>query len=491
MTDPFSSNGLGTPFATANVANPNPNGRQSVQGAFLQPNANAYTYHTSGTTAAPPIHPAGQYFHAQTPNPFVMKETPPQSSEFPPGFQGQSNPNPFGTYGDNQGNRNHQIYSAQINPFETQTVNAQTQNSMMQTQAVVDPYGNQITHSTQLVDHRGAVPLNGQLQAVTHSSNAITLDDLAPSTSLHPPATQTGNLLEFDPFAKKPLSPKSIQQQSMKNAAELNRRGIIDNSDRVLVKDLILKSDLDMQSALAAAIQGDMSLYDQVLAREKGKASEMHKNDGNDSDSDSNTTLTDGEAENEGLDGKGAKSSLYKEMVEAQRFAAPHPRAGGFKKELPSQLYMIDGKFMGHIMVRVSSKKVFRKWKIMFFVLDTSNICFYESSRQWEASAPPRLQFGMHSLMFICKPTLKNTYSVMDNGKRVYYSVFRENVVGPGSRRSFQMQQAIATASKFSPALESRRICKFGAHRNEVITAFAYAIHGVIASKVREKASEQ
>eukprot|EP00510_Aplanochytrium_minuta_P009159 CAMPEP_0184061664 /NCGR_PEP_ID=MMETSP0956-20121227/11654_1 /TAXON_ID=627963 /ORGANISM="Aplanochytrium sp, Strain PBS07" /LENGTH=250 /DNA_ID=CAMNT_0026358217 /DNA_START=98 /DNA_END=847 /DNA_ORIENTATION=- len=249
-------------------------------------------------------------------------------------------------------------------------------------------------------------------------------------TSLHPPATQTGNLLEFDPFAKKPLSPKSIQQQSMKNAAELNRRGIIDNSDRVLVKDLILKSDLDMQSALAAAIQGDMSLYDQVLAREKGKASEMHKNDGNDSDSD--------------------------------------------------QLYMIDGKFMGHIMVRVSSKKVFRKWKIMFFVLDTSNICFYESSRQWEASAPPRLQFGMHSLMFICKPTLKNTYSVMDNGKRVYYSVFRENVVGPGSRRSFQMQQAIATASKFSPALESRRICKFGAHRNEVITAFAYAIHGVI-----------
>jgi len=431
-------------------------------GGHLLPNVNASTYNSnpynpspynqvgSSTTQThmqqhPPLNPFGGYDQLPTSNPYAQN-LPHSANPFPQNLFNNANPAP----------------SSMTPPAPANSI----------------PF----------VENRGSFNL-GVLSATATPNSSST-------------NASGGALLEFDPFAKRPLSPKSKQQQSMRNAAELSKTGVILDADRNIVKELILRCDVDMQAALSSAVQGDTSLYDQVLANEKGRRSFKTKggkgesrsmDGGNESDVDSSATMTDGEVENEGLDTKNSsnKSNLYQEMIQAQMFAPPHPRAGGFMKEVPAQLYMVEEKFMGHIMVRVSSKKLFRKWKIMFFVFDTNKISFYESSRQWEARVPPRLSFRMHSLMFICKPTLKNTYSVMDNGKRVYYSVFRENAPTSGSKRSFQMDQAIAKAVKFTPALESRRICKFGAHRSEVISAFAYALHGVISQKVREKQSQQ
>ena len=145
-------------------------------------------------------------------------------------------------------------------------------------------------------------------------------------------------------------------------------------------------------------------------------------------------------------------------------------------------MYVVDQRFVGTILMRISSKKLFRKWKPVFFVLDKRTVKFYDSARQWELKADPREVYEIHPLMQICKPTLKRTYSVMDDGRRVYYCVFRENppeaAYGPSGIK----------VNKFSRALESRRICKFGAYTMLEVSAFAHALHGVIG--VSQKRSQ-
>jgi hypothetical protein len=166
----------------------------------------------------------------------------------------------------------------------------------------------------------------------------------------------------------------------------------------------------------------------------------------------------------------------------------PHPAAGGFKTPLPGSFLLANEELLGKVLVRVSSKKLFRKWKEMFFSINKDRICLYESSLDYEARRLPRMVYRMHPCMYVRKPTVKHTYSMMDDGERVYYTVFRENITEEGSSTSYT---GLPTAmNTYSFDARSQRICKFGAANLDEISAFAHALHGVILLKRHERAEK-
>lgn len=297
-------------------------------------------------------------------------------------------------------------------------------------------------------------------------------------TSINQNSTVSDDLLMFDPLAeeerKRQKAEASRQALILDRASFLCRSGMITESDESLLKGLLTSGDKELENKLIHGMKdGNIEKLKEFLQlhRQRLGIREETRRESTDSDG----TITDGDDQ-----GK----SLYTELVEAQvehdKYACPHPKSGGFKETVPESMYMVGHKFVGTILMRVSSKKLFRKWKPVFFVLDKKTVKFYDSARLWELKSEPREIYEIHPLMQICKPTLKRTYSVMDDGRRVYYCVFRENppeaAYGPSGMK----------VNKFSRALESRRICKFGAHTMLEVSAFAHALHGVIGAIQRK-----
>ena len=166
----------------------------------------------------------------------------------------------------------------------------------------------------------------------------------------------------------------------------------------------------------------------------------------------------------------------------------PHPAAGGYKSALPGSFVLANEELLGKVLVRVSSKKLFRKWKEMFFSINKDRICLYESALDYEARRLPRMVYRMHPCMYVRKPTIKHTYSIMDDGERVYYTVFRENITEEGSSTTYTGLPTAMNAYSFDA--RSQRICKFGAANLDEISAFAHALHGVILWKRHERAEK-
>ena len=165
---------------------------------------------------------------------------------------------------------------------------------------------------------------------------------------------------------------------------------------------------------------------------------------------------------------------LQAELDEELR--APHPESGGYRDEIPSAFVLVERDLLGKILVRVSSKKLFRKWKEMFFRMNTENIFLYESNVDYECGAPPKLMFPIHAAMFIRKPAVKSTFSMMDNGRRIFFTNFRENDPDQcGTDYSFESN--------------SCRLCKFGAYNMDEISCFAHSIHGCVL--VQRKLAKQ
>ncbi len=82
----------------------------------------------------------------------------------------------------------------------------------------------------------------------------------------------------------------------------------------------------------------------------------------------------------------------------------PHPAAAGYSDNLPSSFILLNNELLGHILLRVRSKKVFRKWKKVFFVITTDRLYFYDRSSDYEAKQVPRIVHRIHSCMYIKSP---------------------------------------------------------------------------------------
>mmetsp|Transcript_12105 Transcript_12105/g.20577 ORF Transcript_12105/g.20577 Transcript_12105/m.20577 type:complete len:616 (+) Transcript_12105:150-1997(+) len=165
---------------------------------------------------------------------------------------------------------------------------------------------------------------------------------------------------------------------------------------------------------------------------------------------------------------------------ENEIMSAPHPRAGGYKDPLPDAFVYTGKELLGTILVRVSKKKLFRKWKPMFFRLDCRSLRLYESSTEYESRSAARLVFPLHACMAVDKPGLKRSYSMADEAEHFFFATFKENILDGIS--DFEMPK------KYSPLRRNRRLCKFGSVKSEDIVIFAHALHGVIIWNRRQRA---
>ncbi|GBG26981.1 Hypothetical Protein FCC1311_032042 [Hondaea fermentalgiana] len=159
--------------------------------------------------------------------------------------------------------------------------------------------------------------------------------------------------------------------------------------------------------------------------------------------------------------------------------SAPHPCAGGFKDSIPSSFVFTGDELLGTILVRVSKKKFFRKWKPMFFRLTTTSVRLYENNAEYESGSAASLVFPLHPCMSIDKPALKRTYSMADETEHVFFTTFKENILDGISE--FEMP------NKYSNRRRNRRLCKFGSTVTTEISAFAHALHGVILRRRKER----
>jgi len=267
--------------------------------------------------------------------------------------------------------------------------------------------------------------------------------------------------------------------------------------DRSSVLDITQEFLGEVQSArLARSLSQQHYLGRQVMsssskAFKEGEKDDLSNSDSDDSDGDapartSGDTIVD--SEEEAMQDYKLAQRLQRQFgSETILTQAPHPVAGGYQKPLPSVYVMVNGELLGQILIRVSSKKLFRKWKPMFFKIDRDRISLYDSNVDYESGAVPRILYEIHACMYIRKPTLKQTYSIMDDGRQVFFTTFRENEF---TKDTLGYGASSATQTKYSFDEKNRRICKFGAPSMEEIDAFAHAVHSVILLKRKEKINQ-
>jgi len=341
---------------------------------------------------------------------------------------------------------------------------------------------------------------NNSFQSASYNPFDVTNDDAGFFSNTKPlpaPPPQKSLQKQNSSSSKdQDIPPPSVTtQRLMRTASMLFERGLIIKADKLFIQELVLRGDRKAEQALEVAERdGNLQSLNSVILAERKKES-----GGAASDSDSEDERAEAAAASfKKRPSVGRKNSddddNQTEVLTSRRDIssgkegpqAPHPTAGGYTGTIPADMLVKNGNFVGTILVRISSKKMFRKWKSLFFAIDMPRLSLYENRREWEMSSSPKLVFSLHECMWIAKPTLKKTYSLIDDGRRVYFSTLKENA--PSVIRAAAMAGMEKPAS-FSPALEARVVAKFGSYYPDEISAFAHALYSVILAHQREAKS--
>jgi hypothetical protein len=271
----------------------------------------------------------------------------------------------------------------------------------------------------------------------------------------------------------------------------LFERGLIIKADKLFIQDLVLRGDKKAERALEVA-ERDGTLQDlhaAIIHERRGGDKASGASDDDDSEDESAQAAASSFKKRPSMARKNSDDDqtetldVSKAASKSGGVSAPHPAAGGYTGNVPPEMGIQKGHFVGTILMRISSKKMFRKWKQVFFALDMPRVVIYENRREWEMSAPPKFVIPLHECMWIAKPTLKKTYSLIDDGRRVYYSTLKENspaTVGQAAMSGMERPTA------FSPALEARVVAKFGSYYPDEISAFAHSIYSVVLVHQKE-----
>lgn len=325
----------------------------------------------------------------------------------------------------------------------------------------------------------------------------VTNDDAGFFASAPKPAQQQLQQQKSQPKNDIP-PPSATTQRLLRVASMLFERGSLIKADKLFIQEMVLRGDKKAEKALEQA-ERDGRLEDvhaAILAQRKKEAR------GGQDDSDEEDEDEDERAEAAAKSFKKRPSVARKnsddddEQTEtltdfrrqsstprAGGFEAPHPAAGGYTGAVPPEMSIQKGQFVGTILMRISSKKMFRKWKPVFFALDLPRLVIFENRREWEMGAAPKFVLPLHECMWIAKPTLKKTYSLIDDGRRVYYSTLKENAPAIVAQATMA---GMERPTNFSPALDSRVVAKFGSHYPDEISAFAHAIYSVVLSHQKD-----
>jgi len=329
------------------------------------------------------------------------------------------------------------------------------------------------------------VPMPAQARASSNNpfDDVDNDDDLDAffSSSAAPAAAAKGPGSEYKP-------PTVEQQRLCRSASNLFERGLLIKADKNLLQDLILSGENTAVVALETAErEGSLKQLQQVLLKARSAPQTGERSSvggerrgggggGDDSDEDEQSELM-------GDSSRRGSQAATATPFDAGGTEAPHPQAGGYTSALPQGMTVSNGVFSGSMMMRISSKKMFRKWKPVFFTLDRRALSIYEVKRDYESGQAPRVTFPMHCCMWVAKPTLKKTYSLIDDGRRVYFSTLKEN--------SMDAVMAAETSGMdrpvvFSPTLESHVVAKFGSHFPNEISAIAHGLYSVIMFHQKE-----
>uniref|UniRef100_A0A7S2RT59 PH domain-containing protein n=1 Tax=Mucochytrium quahogii TaxID=96639 RepID=A0A7S2RT59_9STRA len=305
----------------------------------------------------------------------------------------------------------------------------------------------------------------------------------------------------FDPFAPKQVNPDApiigSKEGIVHRIYRLHDRRQLTLKERDV---LIAQVDTNQEKVRAAInrleIDGDRtSVFELALNQSSPSGDEIVSSSDSDSDDELQNcrpstytesldlTVVDSDEEQETGDRAYAKR-LQDELNIGLLKEPPHPAAGGYQHEIPSSFVLVDGQLCGNILVRYSSKKLFRKWKRMFFSLSEDRLCLYESNLDFESSSPPRVVYRIHPCMYIRAPALKQTYSILDDGQRIYFTVLKENVTESGGAKTYTGIPSSQNKYRFDKT--THRVCKFGAHRLQELSAFSHALYGTVIGKQRQ-----
>ena len=292
--------------------------------------------------------------------------------------------------------------------------------------------------------------------------------------------------------------PNMNTQRLLRVASMLFERGLLIKADKIYIQELVLRGDKKAERALEQAeLDGDVDKIQSVLLTERKKEEGVEGDDDDDEDNRAEAAVNSFKqrksvirknSDEEDEQTEGAGDARRASWVPKDGVEAPHPLAGGYHGTIPASMGVQKGNFVGPILMRISSKKMFRKWKPVFFSIERSRLVIFENKMEYEMGTQPRTVIYLHECMWIAKPTLKKTYSLIDDGRRVYFSTLKENSQATISAAvSSGMEKPVA----FSPALESRVVAKFASHYPDEISAFAYAVYSVILHHQREVRSNK
>ncbi|KAH9257955.1 hypothetical protein BASA81_003974 [Batrachochytrium salamandrivorans] len=311
------------------------------------------------------------------------------------------------------------------------------------------------------------------------------------------PATSTTATTQYTsppPIAAKQdyAPPNAKTQRLLRVASMLFERGAIIRADKIYLQDLLLKQDKRAETALdLAENDGNTDAINRLLYNERSGIAGEDQGDRSVQMAREAINKRPSQAQAPGTARHARNSDDEDEQTESLPMAsysneAPHPAAGGYSAPIPATMSLDQAKqqFTGQILVRVSSKMMFRKWKPCFFCVDRTRVVLYDDKSQWiNGTSQPRMVFPLHECMWIAKPSVKKTYSLIDDGRRVYFSTVKEN--------SPQVLYSVTASGMprpvaYSPAIESRVVAKFASHYPDEISSFAHAVYSVVLLRQRE-----
>jgi len=155
--------------------------------------------------------------------------------------------------------------------------------------------------------------------------------------------------------------------------------------------------------------------------------------------------------------------------------------------EVPKIFSVINNLLIGTILVRVSSKIIFRKWKSVFFILSNKKLEFYISKVAWELNQEPFKSYEIHSNLELTTVCKQRTSSIGESDSNVF-SVRLVECLG------IEEPQVTTNSSFISDAefgISSSRICpdeflkkcKFGSKVYEEMIFLSNAIRCVIQKR--------
>jgi hypothetical protein len=158
-------------------------------------------------------------------------------------------------------------------------------------------------------------------------------------------------------------------------------------------------------------------------------------------------------------------------------------------ERIPTEFDILDvfgGVLVGDILVRIQSKKFFRKWKTFFFVLSTESFALYPSRQAWELKYQPVQLHVLTEYQTVAPILQQTTGSVGENEFGVYYSRVCEVLTVASTPDEIQARNRAESTYGGGAAMtedDFKTIVKFGSKNSVAIVYLTNCMKRAIEGK--------